>query len=276
MKGRGADKFEKYLMDLFLHKRSSSLPAGLSKHLDVCDSCRKLFVSLALADRQMAEECGANVQVSAFESEVLWKSLSNRLDIHADERDGIWPSRLQITVSVVTMFLVIFSLFFFDKWNSLDSSATQGVVARGVSSSPMVQLYCMDSSGSEPRLLEADKAACGIRDTLAFAYMNPHGKFSGVALFALDSQNRPVWYLPDPIHSSAVSIHATSRFEAIPKIVRLAVNHKPGHYSLYYMFTPHPLDFDELKRVVQDISKGKLSPTGAFIRKVELAVEEQR
>ncbi len=275
--GIGVDKYEKYLQDLFLCTTPTSIPAGLSKHLRTCPTCRELFSSLALADRQLARECGVDTRFSAFESEVLWANLSQGLTlVPAQSGSGGWWSRKSLAVSaLLSIFFLTGSVFLFFILNSPAARQSKQAVARGGHLSPLVQLYCMGSAG-RPRLMKEHPARCSIDEALAFAYMNPDDKYSSVALFALDKDKNPLWYLPDPIHPSAVSIHRTTKPKALPKIVRLSVNHEPGRYFLYYIFTLKPLTFEELSRTVSVISNGGAPPTGSFLRKLELEVEESK
>ncbi|HUU01525.1 MAG TPA: hypothetical protein VM425_08810 [Myxococcota bacterium] len=271
-------RFGRALQDLFEGRVPPPLPMSLSDHLKSCPACRTQARTLASADRLLGEECGAPVCVSPFEIDLAWQAVAARLNI-AERQSRRWfvPSsilrgrrllRLLPAAIGLALVLVVGAAF-------IATHKTSGFAARGAAAPPDLRLVCIPAGDkSAPRSARAGDgpASCSIDETLGFAYLNPEGRFGGLLLYAVDSKDNILWYAPNPAQPAGISIEPAARPRALPRTVRLAVNHHPGRYTLVAAFTRRPLDLAGLDKLAVDLARGRRHLPGAQVIRRDLII----
>lgn len=262
--------YARAIRNIFLARKPPHLPGPLQDHLKTCPSCKKLYRALALADRMLGEGCGAPGDISPLEADLTWRLLAEELKL-APDRSANRLARFAWQAGAVILALVVGGVLL---WSLLRAPAgeDQALVARGDGAGPSVQTVCIPPPGSETRSVsvpsdETDGArlarsgagldVCRIDDTLGFTYLNPGGRYGGLALFAVDQSDRILWYLPNPADPGGFQIEKADRPRAVTRTVRLAVNHRPGTYALTAVFTPEPLDLGQWEKLALPLARGE-------------------
>ena len=267
-------RYRRALRALYLGKKPPALPGPVEEHLATCASCRALARTLSAADRTMGAACGAPVDVSAFERELGWHDLAIRLCIRpVVTRPALRPVAVQAAAALAAAVLVV--------WVVLGSPGTPlregatGPAARGGALAPWVEMLCIGEAGRvRPARLPNGSLACRVDETLGFGYVNPAGAFRGLSVFAAGPRGEIHWYLPNPAEPRGMSIGPAARPEALPRTVRLAVNHRPGEYELAMVFSPRPLRLQELEPLAKKMLSGEYRPRGWVIVTRTFQVEE--
>lgn len=266
-------RFGRALQDLFAGRRPARLPISLPDHLAGCPACRTLARTLASADRLLGEECGAPEGVSPFEIELAWQALSSNLKI-SRRRSRRFVARL-LPAALGLVLVLVAGIFVATRHDN------GGFAARGAAAAPDLLVVCIPPGAKpapRPAGAGAGPAACRIDETLGFAYLNPGGRFGGLALYAVDDSDHVLWYAPNPVEPGGLAVEAAARPRALKRTVRLAVNHRPGRYTLVAAFTPAPISLAGLgKKLALDLARDRRSLPGARIirRKLIISREEQ-
>ncbi len=131
-----------------------------------------------------------------------------------------------------------------------------------------LRVFCIDKQSTPPvRELVADAAqastsakvtssvpSCSLRATLRFAYTN-RSELSKLFLVGVDAASRPLWYAPvPPGHESIDVVKGVDK--ALPRAVRLAVNHKPGLMRVYAVFSKKALISKDVRAAITKLKKG--------------------
>ncbi len=272
-------RFGRALQDLFEGRSRTPmpLPYSLADHLKSCPACRILARTLASADRMLGEQCGAPAGVSPFEIDLAWQAVATRLKISGkSSRRWFIPSSFLrgrrfarlLPVAVGLALVLVVGMF-------IATRRTGGFAARGAAAAPDLQLVCIppgDKAAPRPARTDDGPAACRIDETLGFAYLNPTGRFGGLALYAVDGEDNVLWYAPNPAEPGGLTLETATRPRALDRTVRLAVNHHPGRYTLVAAFTRRPIELDKLDKLAVDLARNRRNLSDARVIRREMII----
>jgi hypothetical protein len=132
-----------------------------------------------------------------------------------------------------------------------------------------LRVFCIDKQASPPvRELsnaaaattaagaKGDIPSCPLRATLRFAYTN-RSALKRLFLVGVDAESNPLWYAPVPPNKQSITA-ARGVDKALPRAVRLAVNHKPGVTRVYAVFSNKALTTKTVRAAIETIEKGSV------------------
>ncbi|MBW2704572.1 MAG: caspase family protein [Deltaproteobacteria bacterium] len=96
---------------------------------------------------------------------------------------------------------------------------------------------------------------CALNENLAFAVL-PIGNARHVALFGIDEAGQILWYTPTPTQAASHLLQPSDRPMPIERTVRLDVNHRPGDYRVWALFSNEALRFDRVQKMAQTVAEG--------------------
>jgi hypothetical protein len=270
-------RFRKVVRDLFLGRQVST-PAGtgsLDDHLATCASCQSLFQTLASADRALGEGCGAPDVISPMEIDMAWHGLHEKLSLPPSGRGmRLWHWLIPASAAGFAAIL----LLVLTPWKITDREAGE-YVARGAKAPPSVECVCIPAGGTgkaRPARRSAALDACRIDENLGFTYLNPGGRYSGLALYAVGPDDQVLWYLPNPAEPEGFRPGEADRPRALPRTIRISVNHREGDYRLVAIFMPEPLDFPSIRDIAPSVASGRNAPIGSYTIRRTLRVEGEK
>jgi len=261
------------LMRIFVDGPGDPDP-DLRRHLASCPECRNEFTVLALADRALERCLGGAGEFSRFESDLAWnviraESGTNPLARRAALRTA---RNFLAAAATIAIFAVATAIGF---WFS---RSDDGFTARGSAPAPSIQAYCI-RAGEPVEVRPAERPdgslACAIGEALGFVALNPRAGVSNLALFSLPPKGEPLWYVPNPVQTAPWRIEPSGRPAPISRIIRLAINHRPGRYRLMAIFSGESFDFERTRETARALQEGRPAPAHSIVIEKTLVVEER-
>jgi len=268
--------YSRAIHNLFLGKPVPRLPVPLHDHLKTCAACRATFSTLAMADRTLGESCGVTCDVSPLEIDMLFNTLADKLDLPPPAR-GVGPMRYLLPIGTAVL-VVLIGLFIGWQLIGNQSDGKEYMATRGQELHPSVQIMCIttdEQATVRPARSPSGSDVCRLDETLGFSYLNPGGDFDWLSLFAIGDEDEVLWYLPNPVEPEAFRITKSNRHRAIPRTVRLSVNHRPGKYILVVLFSRQPFSFGELKEKTVEIARGNRQIPGTYMNRRTLRIDAE-
>lgn len=121
---------------------------------------------------------------------------------------------------------------------------------------PTVHVFCVRNQGDGVRFVGAAESPFGVvrcesTDDLKIAYENPDPQLRFVYVAALGADGDIRWYGPTPTEPEALGVSVTSKPTPIGQTRRLSINHPPGTYDVFAMFSPQPVGLDDFEAVMK-------------------------
>ena len=113
--------------------------------------------------------------------------------------------------------------------------------------------------------------SCSLDENLAFAVLTI-GDSRHVALFGVDPNGQILWYTPTPTQVASHLLQPSERPMPLGRTVRLDVNHKPGDYQVWALFSTEALSFDRVKKIAQTVPQGGDLPAGISKQSLSLHI----
>ena len=122
-----------------------------------------------------------------------------------------------------------------------------------------VRAYCITrGAGGATKVVDAaplvrsparSSLRCPLDGAIQFAYSDDaHARF--LFLLGIDGSGNPLFYYPRSDERESVSLPADARDALLPDSIRLTPHHHPGPVRVIALFSSHPLEIAEVKRVV--------------------------
>jgi len=228
--------------------------ARLRSHLPICAECRREYERHQMAERL---DPGAPAPYERLAA-ALGLSVGQR---HPRRKRLAWALASFAVAGAVASFVMV-------RAHGEDGISSRGA---GIETAAALDLavFRVDRQGESTRV----KDVVAPDDELAFAYRNEVGK-SFLMIFAVDSQNRVMWYHPAWTNSAdnpqAVAITKQVGFKELPEAVRHPV--QGSLLTLYALFLDSPLDVRAVESRMGDGAFAARSESGEVLRSFDLKV----
>lgn len=230
------------LSAMFCSTMSEPLSPAMMEHLRRCPACQKRYRELSWAERALAEEVGADVALAPIEVEATWNQLAHALAPASSIQPQRGWRRAGLAAAVGVLVATV--------WHGATDTPSNPAFAPRGHGAPTFRLYCLEGTTHQPRTAHRgpDGAAdCNLDSVLGFGYTNPDGAYRFLSVFATDASGAYYWYAPNPAQPESLAIPPSDGVQALPRTVRLSVNHDVGTFRVMAVFTVDPLPFDALQ-----------------------------
>jgi hypothetical protein len=248
-------RWEQLIDELILDEetaQSSDAWRELKAHLAGCDSCRRRYDRVSLAERMLhggvpSLETISSSSLRRIEGAVL-ADASPRLSPYQRMVQWLRPRPWAYGAAAAAAVVVLLPFFVSRQ------PGGEEFQSRGGSTSPAragVRAFCLDKSGVTPR--------CD-RDSLLRLTVSNGGGFPYLFLVGLDDALALKWYAPRPPATASVAAPSGSDVP-VGDAVRLGVNHDPGRVHVYALFSQTPIDARDIEAAVAQLSaRGQKPP----------------
>ncbi len=268
---RHDERFTRAIKALFIENRPPRIPGTLAEHLKHCASCRALVEQLSASERLLAEACDLDNAIQPFEAALVWSQVAEQLKLPSAEKSGHAPSWLVWAAGSAFILLMALASFL---WVRPGLGPNDDFQARGQTVQSQVELICIQQ-GESPEARSARMPdgswRCALNENLAFAVL-PIGNARHVALFGIDEAGQILWYTPTPTQAASHLLQPSDRPMPIERTVRLDVNHRPGDYRVWALFSNEALRFDRVQKMAQTVAEGGDLPAGISKQSLSLHV----
>ncbi len=268
---RHDERYTRAIKALFIENRPPRIPGPLAEHLKHCASCRALVEQLSASERLLAEACELDNAIQPFEAALVWSQVAEQLKLPSAEKSGHAPRLLVWAAGSTVILLMALASFL---WIRPEPIPDDGFQARGQTTQPQVELICIQQ-GEDPEARSARMPdgswRCSLDENLAFAVL-PIGNARHVALFGIDEAGQILWYTPSPTQAASHLLQPGDLPMPLERTVRLDVNHKPGDYRVWALFSNEALRFDRVQKMAQTVAQGGDLPVGIIKQSLSLHV----
>jgi len=146
---------------------------------------------------------------------------------------------------------------------------------------PRVQIYCVRQDVDSVDFVGQHESpfgavTCDSNDDLKIAYENPDASLKFAYFVGVGETGETRWYGPTPVDPTPFSVGVTVKPTPIGETRRLVVNHPPGRYKVYGLFSPNRISFSEFEAVVErmKISDDRSSVSPAVLVRAEFEVKK--
>ncbi|MFU8806575.1 MAG: hypothetical protein ACNA8W_22385 [Bradymonadaceae bacterium] len=256
-------------------------------HIATCEICQETFDRLAIVSREIE-----NRSISSFELAMAEAAIFDELDgiEEANEkriRAARGPKWMPYLVAAAVAGLLSTATLFIAQQRIQEIDDFQARSATHVvpdpHDRPQLELFCADRERDTGELTFRGSSdapfgalSCPLEAELKLAYTNPDPRHRYAAFFGISPAGDLYWYGPSPADGAPMTITTTSDIEPIGESIRLTVNHEPGLLRVHAIFSPTPLDFDAVSRIVKTIPKSDLMHTTSLDRWVKDGLSTSR
>lgn len=134
---------------------------------------------------------------------------------------------------------------------------------------PSIELFCARDVGDDVQFQGSADAPFGLlscpKDSrIKFGYQSTDPKLRHAAFFGVDRAGTIYWYGPSPAREESWQIQSRPEITPVGETVELGVNHAVGDVRVYGLFSPEPIDFDEMDRMLSRADESGLFESGEF------------
>lgn len=269
---RHDERYTRAIKALFIKNRPPRIPGPLAEHLKHCASCRALVEQLSASERLLAEACDLDNAIQPFEAALVWSQVAEQLELPPPAgKSAQAPSWLIWAAGSTFILLMALASFL---WIRPEPRPDDGFQARGQTTQSQVELICIQQ-GEVPEARSARMPdgswRCALDENLAFTVL-PNGNARHVALFGIDEAGQILWYTPSPTQAASHLLQPSDRPMPLDRTVRLDVNHRPGDYRVWALFSNEALRFDRVQKMAQTVAEGDDLPVGIIKQSLSLHV----
>ncbi len=278
-----------------LDKAFQEVPAWqVHQHLADCETCRRQYDGIALADRLLATDVEEPLQAprGEFETNFAEASFMGALDQMLEEeaqdtgdadvvdlsaqRSRRMQVLGQIGLAAAVLLVAGTSWYAFNHLQTNNAHNTTApdnqdfqarsaapVDSTGPFAEPAVEIFCAERTPDGVQFTGTKDAPFGLltcpRDAeLKLAYENPSAKLRYAAFVGVGQNGRIYYYGPTPADVDAVEARTSGELEPFGESIQLEVNHEPGPVRVIGLFATEPIDFLSLDKLVSTVGREKL------------------
>lgn len=289
---------------IFTGEQTTAGPGGprvleVQRHIAECDACRRRFDQLAMADRALLG--GADHRASGgfergFRDAAVMGAIDDLLAAEKGVEDGgqadadvvafpgssAWQ-RLATPLSAAAALVLVIGAGI---WASggLDPlggtptgsngdefqprTATPVERARAYQR-PEIELFCARGAGADMQFQGSRDAPFGLLScpndaTFQIGYRSSDPALRYAAFFGVDPNGAIYWYGPSPVREESWPVQPHEKITPVGDTIELDVNHQPGQVRVYALFTPEPMRYPALDRMLERADTGALFESGDF------------
>ena len=120
---------------------------------------------------------------------------------------------------------------------------------------PSLELFCAQRAKGDVSFegttdVPMGSLECPLDAELKLGYRNHSPKLKYAAFFGVDRDGGIYWYGPSPASPEPMGVETTRKVTPFGETIRLDVNHSEGPVRVHAVFSPKPLDQDQLEAVL--------------------------
>ncbi|MEZ4458268.1 MAG: hypothetical protein R3E66_00805 [bacterium] len=237
---------------------------------------RKTFDALAIAARELEES-----DFSQFEAAFAQASIFEKLDALQEPEDlsvdaiedtvGVRRKLRGRSVLALVAAAALVGYITLPIQSPPDEYQARSSTTVDRTPKPSVHVFCVHRQADELRFIGAAESPFGVvrcasEDDLKIAYENPDAQLRYVYLAGLGTDGEVRWYGPTPTQPEVLGVHVTSKPTPIGQTRTLSINHPPGTYDVFALFTPQPVALKDFEAEMKRIAHGGAATGQVIVR----------